>query len=283
MGHAQVDTITGGLMGKLDGRVAFITGAARGQGRAQAIRLAQEGADVIGVDICAQMDSVVYRMATEEDLHVTVERVAALGRRMVGLKADVRDYDGLKSAYEEGARALGPVTVVVANAGIGPSALLTPDVQWDDIVAVNMKGVWNTGRVAIAPMIDGGAGGSIVINSSVGALRGAGLNSAGVLAYTAAKHGVIGLMRSWANFLAPHFIRVNSVAPTTVATPMANMGDLSELKNIPAMARALENAMPVDFVEPEDVANAVAWLASDESRYVTGTIVPVDAGAVVKA
>jgi NAD(P)-dependent dehydrogenase (short-subunit alcohol dehydrogenase family) len=153
----------------------------------------------------------------------------------------------------------------------------------NDIVAVNMKGVWHTGRVAIAPMIEGGAGGSIVINSSVGALRGTGMNSAGVLAYTAAKHGVIGLMRSWANFLAPHFIRVNSVAPTTVATPMANMGDLSELKHIPAMARALENAMPVDFVEPEDVANAVAWLASDESRYVTGTIVPVDAGAVVKA
>ena len=270
-------------MGKLDGKVAFITGAARGQGRAQAIRLAQEGADVIGVDICAQMDSVVYPMATEEDLHVTVEQVAALGRRMVGLKADVRDYDGLKAAYEEGVRELGPVTAVVANAGIGPSALLTPDVQWDDIVAVNMKGVWHTGRVAIAPMIEGGAGGSIVINSSVGALQGTGMNSAGVLAYTAAKHGVIGLMRSWANFLAPHFIRVNSVAPTTVATPMANMGDLSELKHIPAMARALENAMPVDFVEPEDVAHAVAWLASDESRYVTGSIVPVDAGAVVKA
>src|SRR6187402_2532840 len=125
-------------MGKLDGKVAFVTGAARGQGRAQAIRLAQEGADVIGVDICAQLDSVVYPMATEEDLQVTVEQVVALGRRMVGLKADVRDYAGLKAAYEEGVGALGPVTVVVANAGIGPSALLTPDIQWDDIVAVNM-------------------------------------------------------------------------------------------------------------------------------------------------
>jgi len=269
-------------MSKLAGRVAFITGAARGQGRAQAIRLAQEGADIIGVDICEQMDSVVYPMSTEQDLRATVESVEALGRRMVGLKADVRDYARLKAAYQDGVHELGPVTVVVANAGIGPSALLTPDAQWDDIVAVNMKGVWNTGRVAIKPMIENGAGGSIVINSSVGALKGIGMNSPGVLAYTAAKHGVIGLMRSWANFLAPHLIRVNSVAPTTVATPMANMGDLSEVKGIPAMARALENAMPVDYVEPEDVAHAVAWLASDEARYVTGAIVPIDAGAVVK-
>ena len=269
-------------MGKLDGKVAFITGAARGQGRAQATRLAQEGADIIGVDICEQIESVVYPMSTGEDLRTTVKDVEALGRRMVGLKADVRDFAGLRAAYQQGVRELGPVTIAIANAGIGPSALLTPDDQWDDIVAVNMKGVWNTGRVAIKPMIDNGAGGAIVINSSVGALRGTGLNSPGVLAYTAAKHGVIGLMRSWANFLAPHFIRVNSVAPTTVATPMANMGDLSDLKGIPAMARALANAMPVDYVEPEDVANAVAWLASDEARYVTGTIVPVEAGAVVK-
>jgi len=141
--------------------------------------------------------------------------------------------------------------------------------------------VWNTGRVSIPSIVEANQGGSVILTSSTGGLVGPGLNIAGVLGYTAAKHGVIGLMRSWANYLAPHMIRCNAVAPTTVRTPMANMGDISLiLEHVPEMRLALENAMPVDAVDPEDVANTVAWLSTDESRYITGTVIPVDAGNV---
>ncbi|NUS91089.1 MAG: SDR family oxidoreductase, partial [Nocardia sp.] len=143
--------------------------------------------------------------------------------------------------------------------------------------------VWNTGRVAIPSMLEHGRGGSIVLTSSTGGLMGVGIPTAGFLGYTAAKHGVIGLMRSWANFLAPHHIRVNSVAPTAVRTPMAGDGNLQAImEHAPELARALSNAMPVDLVEPLDVSNAVAWLVSDDARYVTGTVVPVDAGQLNK-
>ncbi len=270
-------------MGKLDGKVAFITGAARGQGRSHAIRLAQEGADIIGVDICAQMDTVPYPMATPDDLQQTVKAVEATGRRMVARQADVRDVDSLRAAFAEGTAELGPVGIVLANAGIGPGGASTDEQQWDDVMAVNITGVWNTGRVAIPSMIENGQGGAIVLTSSTGGLMGVGIPVGGFLGYVAAKHGVIGLMRSWANFLAPHYIRVNSVAPTTVKTPMAAMGDLDAITHgIPELRRALENAIPVDAVDPEDVSNAIAWLVSDEARYVTGTVIPVDAGQVNK-
>lgn len=268
-------------MGKLEGQVAFITGAARGQGRAHAIRLAQEGADIIGIDICGQMESVTYPMSKPDDLDETVRLVEALGRRMVASEADVRDVEGLQKAFDAGVAELGAVTVVVANAGIGPGGLAPPETQWDEVIAVNLTGVWNTGRVAIPQMIEHGQGGAIVLTSSTGGITGSPSDVPGMLGYTAAKHGVIGLMRSWANFLAPHYIRVNSVAPTTVATPMANNGDISMiLKHVPELANSLTNAIPVDAVEAVDVANAVAWLVSDEARYVTGTVVPVDAGSV---
>lgn len=268
-------------MGKLEGQVAFITGAARGQGRAHAVRLAEEGTDIIGVDVCAQLESVVYPMSTREDLDETVRLVKDLGRRMVAREADVRDVDALRRAFEDGVAELGPVTIVVANAGIGPSGLASEETQWNEVIDVNLKGVWNTGRVAIPSMIEHGRGGAIVLTSSTGGLIGSPSNLAGMLGYTAAKHGVIGLMRSWANFLAPHHIRVNSVAPTTVRTPMANNGDVSTIiRHVPELANALTNALPVEAVEARDVANAVAWLVSDDARYVTGTVVPVDAGNV---
>jgi SDR family mycofactocin-dependent oxidoreductase len=216
-------------MGKLDGKVAFITGAARGQGRSHAIRLAQEGADIIAVDICAQLDSVVYPMSTSEDLDQTVKEVEALGRRIVAREADVRDVTALQKAFDDGITELGPVDVVLANAGIGPSGLATEQTQWDEVIGVNLTGVWNTGRVAIPSMVNRNQGGAIVLTSSTGGLFGVGVPFAGVLGYTAAKHGVIGLMRSWANYLAPYSIRVNSVAPTTVRTPMANNGDVSAI------------------------------------------------------
>ncbi len=268
-------------MGKLEGQVAFITGAARGQGRAHAVRLAQEGADIVAVDLCQQLKSVGYQLSTPDDLDETVRLVEGLGRRIVARQADTRDADGLQQAFDEGVAELGPATIVVANAGIGPGGFASPDEQWDEVVGVNLKGVWNTGRVAIPSMIEHGQGGSIVLTSSTGGLMGAPSVVPGMLAYTAAKHGVIGLMRSWANYLAPHSIRVNSVAPTTVRTPMANNGDVSMiLQHVPELAGSLTNALPVEAVEAIDVANAVAWLASDEARYITGTVVPVDAGNI---
>jgi SDR family mycofactocin-dependent oxidoreductase len=271
-------------MGKLEGKVAFITGAARGQGRSHAVRLAQEGADIIAVDICTQLETVSYAMSTPEDLDQTVKEVEALGRRIVARQADVRDIAALQQVFDEGTAELGPVNIVLANAGIGAGgSKVSAEQQWEDVMGVNLTGVWNTGRVAIPPMIDRGEGGAIVLTSSTGGLMGVGLAAPGFLAYTAAKHGVIGLMRSWANYLAPHFIRVNSVAPTAVRTPMAGDGNLAQvMERNPGIANALTNAMPVDLVEPLDVSNAIVWLVSDEARYVTGTVVPVDAGQLNK-
>ncbi len=271
-------------MGKLDGKVAFITGVARGQGRSHAIRLAQEGADIIGVDILAQLDSVIYPMSTQEDLDQTVKEVEALGRRIFVAQADVRDYAGLKQAFEEGVAEIGPVDIVLANAGIGPSGMASAEQQWDEVIGVNLTGVWNTGRVAIPSMVERDQGGAIVITSSTGGLQGVGIPIAGMLGYTAAKHGVIGLMRAWANYLAPKFIRVNTVAPTTVRTPMARDGNVAEIiEHVPELAASLTNAMPVEAVDAVDVSNAILWLVSDEARYITGTIVPVDAGQLNKA
>jgi len=159
-------------MGKLDGQVAFITGAARGQGRAHAVRLAEEGADIIAVDICQQLQSVVYPMSTGEDFDETVKQVKDLGRRIVAHQADVRDADALQRVFDDGVAALGPVTIVVADAGIGPGGLASAEQQWNEVIDVNLKGVWNTGRVAIPSMIDGGQGGSIVLTSSTGGLIG---------------------------------------------------------------------------------------------------------------
>ena len=268
-------------MGKLDGKVAFITGAARGQGRSHAVRLAEEGADIIAVDICRQMEVVGYPMSTPEDLSQTVKEVTAVGRRIVARQIDVRDHEGLQQAFDEGVAELGPVGIVLANAGIGPGGMASAQQQWDDVIGVNLTGVWNTGRVAIPSMIEHGQGGAIVLTSSTGGLIGPGVNHPGVLGYTAAKHGVIGLMRSWANYLAPHYIRVNTVAPTTVRTPMANGGDVSTIiQHVPELALSLTNAIPVEAVDPIDVTNAILWLVSDEARYITGTVIPVDAGNI---
>jgi SDR family mycofactocin-dependent oxidoreductase len=268
-------------MGKLDGKVAFITGAARGQGRSHAVRLAQEGADIIAIDICSQISSVSYAMATPADLAQTVKEVEAEGRRIVARQADVRDVDGLRQAFEEGTSELGPATIVLANAGIGVGGPNSSDQDWHDVIAVNLTGVWNTGRIAIPSMIEADQGGAIVITSSTAGLLGVGTNEIGLLGYTAAKTGVVGLMRSWANYLAPHSIRVNAVAPTAVRTPMAANVSIEALFEInPSLASAMSNAMPVEMVEAIDISNAIAWLVSEDARYVTGTVVPVDAGSL---
>jgi SDR family mycofactocin-dependent oxidoreductase len=245
--------------------------------------LAQEGADIIAVDICAQIDTVYYAMSVPSDLDQTVKEVEATGRRIVARRADVRDVSALARAFEDGTAVLGPVDIVLANAGIGPGGPVPTDQDWHDVIGVNLSGVWNTGRVAIPSMIERRQGGAIVITSSTGGLLGVGTNSPGLLGYTAAKHGVIGLMRSWANYLAPHFIRVNSVAPSACRTPMAVNDSMAHiLEQSPMLATAMTNAMPVGMVEPVDISNAIVWLVSDDARYVTGTVVPVDAGQLNK-
>jgi (+)-trans-carveol dehydrogenase len=276
-------------MGKLEGKVAFITGAARGQGRSHAVRLAQEGADIIAVDICAQIDSVPYPMASPEDLAATVKEVESLDRRIVATKADVRDFDGLKKAVDDGVAKLGRLDIVSANAGIASfgAAQDLPESTWQDMLAVNLTGVWHTTKAAIPHLIAGGRGGSIVLTSSAAGLQ-AYQNTAH---YTSAKHGVVGLMRTLALELAPHSIRVNSVHPTQVNTPMI-MNEDSYKRFRPDLEHPTQadfaavsqgmNALPVDTIEAADVSNAVLFLASDEARYVTGVALPVDAGAVIR-
>jgi SDR family mycofactocin-dependent oxidoreductase len=256
---------------------AFITGAARGQGRSHAIRLAQEGANVIAVNLCRQIDSVAYPMATPDDLAETVKEVEALDRRIVAREADVRDEAGLKAAFDAGVAELGPVDIVLANAGIAPMTLgEEPHQAWQDVIDVNLTGVFNTVETAIPSMIERGQGDAIVLTSSTAGIGGA---TRGGLGYTASKHGVVGLMRSYANTLAPHSIRVNSVHPTGVRTPMVVNEVMQQfLESDPAMGQAMANALPVDMVEPVDISNAILWLVSDDGRYVTGITVPVDAG-----
>jgi SDR family mycofactocin-dependent oxidoreductase len=268
-------------MGKLDGQVAFITGAARGQGRSHAVRLAKEGADIIAVDICAQISSVTYAMSTPDDLAQTVKEVEGLDRRIVARVADVRDVDALRSALDEGIAELGVPRIVLANAGIGVGGPNSTDQDWHDVIAVNLTGVFNTGRIAIPHMIEADQGGAIVLTSSTAGLLGVATNEIGLLGYTAAKTGVVGLMRSWANYLGPHNIRVNAIAPTGVRTPMAANVSLEKLIEYnPPLARAMQNALPVEMVEASDISNAIAWLVSDEGRYITGTVLPVDAGSL---
>ena len=270
-------------MGVLEGKVAFITGAARGQGRSHAVRLAEEGADIIAVDIAAQIDTVPYPMSTPEDLAETVRLVEALDRRIYSQIADVRDRAALQSAFDAGVAELGGLDIVLANAGIAPMSMHPVQQEWNDVIATNLTGVYNTVEVAKQSLIDGGKGGAIVLTSSTAGLTGIGGDTPGGLGYTAAKHGVVGLMRSYANYLAQYSIRVNTVHPTGVNTPMVVNDVMQEfLQNDPAMSQAMANALPVPLVEPVDISNAIVWLVSDAARYVTGVTLPVDAGFVNK-
>lgn len=268
-------------MGKLEGKVAFITGAARGQGRSHALRLAEEGADVIAVDLCEQIDTVPYPMSTPADLQETVAGVEALDRRIVAIQADVRDRAALEAAVQKGVAELGPIDIILANAGIAPQGGDGDEDQtFRDVVETNLFGVFNTVEVAVPSMIEKGEGGAIVLTSSTQGLSGAGGDGSGATSgYTAAKHGVVGLMRSFANWLAPHSIRVNTVHPTGVNTPMiVNDAMQKYLNSNPEVANAMQNLLPVDMVQPRDISNAIAWLVSDDARYVTGVTLPVDAG-----
>ena len=274
---------------RMAGRVAFITGAARGQGRSHAVRLAAEGADIIAIDACADVGSASYAMATEQDLEETARLVAEQGRRAVARKADVRDFDALQAAFDAGVAELGPVHTVLANAGIvsfAPTWELTAQ-HWQDMIDINLTGVFHTAKVAIPGMIEHGAGGCLLFTSSIGGFKG--MQTIGH--YVAAKHGIVGLMRTLANELGPHGIRVNTIHPTNVDTPMIQhegaMGLFVPEGVEPTRENAMPgyrslNAMPVPWAEVGDVSNAVAFLASDEARYITGATFPVDAGANVK-
>ena len=276
-------------MGKLDGKVGFITGAARGQGRSHALKLAQEGADIIAIDLCAQVSSVGYPLATAEDLAETVEQVEALDRRIVASTADVRDTAQLKKAVDDGVAELGRLDIVLANAGIASFAPIEDltDEAWDDMIDINLTGVFKTVRAAVPHIKSGGRGGAIVLTSSTAGIKGL----ANLAHYVAAKHGVVGLVKTLANELAPFEIRVNSVHPTSVDTDMIHnaqtyatfMPDNPDPKREDA-AEAFKtlNALPIEWVEPVDISNAIAFLVSDDARYITGVQLPVDAGSVIK-
>jgi (+)-trans-carveol dehydrogenase len=277
------------MAGRVEGKVAFITGAARGQGRSHAVRLAQEGADIIAVDHCADIDTVDYPMATEKDMAETVRQVEALDRRIIAAQADVRDFESLKAAVDSGVAELGRLDIVSANAGIlsnGPSHELSEE-TWGQMIDINLSGVWRTCKVAIPHLIAGGRGGSIVLTSSVAGLR----SYDGVSHYVSAKHGVVGLMKTLAQELAPHSIRVNTVNPTQVDTDMIQNESMYRLfcpdiedptREDFGAASAATILLPIDWVESIDVSNAVLFLASDEARYITGVALPIDAGALIK-
>ncbi|MDT5223593.1 MAG: hypothetical protein QOG19_1000 [Mycobacterium sp.] len=278
------------MTGRVAGKVAFISGAARGQGRSHAVRLAQEGADIIAVDICGPIDNLAYESSTPADLAETADLVKALDRRIVTAEVDVRDFDALKAEVDDGVEQLGRLDIIVANAGIGTfgnKLHKIPEKIWQDMIDVNLSGVWKTVKAGVPHILAGERGGSIVLTGSVGSHK--------ALAYTghyiAAKHGVIGLMRSFAVELGQHSIRVNSVHPSQVNTPMT-MNDVTfrlfrpDLENPGpedfAPFSQMTHTMPVPWVEAVDISNAVLFLASDESRYVTGVSLPVDAGALLK-
>jgi SDR family mycofactocin-dependent oxidoreductase len=269
-------------MGKLDGKVAFITGAARGQGRSHAELLAQEGADLILLDICADYRTTVYPMATEEDLVQTAESIRAQGTKVEYFVADVRDADALRKGLDAGVEALGRLDIVCANAGISTAQSwdeVTEEV-WNDVIDTDLTGVWNTLKASI-PHLLATDGGSIIVTASTASKK----PPPYFAPYAAAKAGVVGLAKSLANELASSNVRVNTVHPTGVNSPMGtgmmdNVGELLDRDR--RLAALFMNAQLVDLVEPIDVSRAVLFLASDDARHVTGMEFYIDAGAAVR-
>jgi SDR family mycofactocin-dependent oxidoreductase len=274
-------------MGQLDGRVALITGAARGMGRSHAVRLAEHGADIIAVDICRQIPAVAATLATPEDLEQTKRLVKAHGRGVVALAADVRDRGALRDAVAAGVGELGRLDIVVANAGTFAVRLDQPTDDagrseiWDVTLDVNLTGVWNTIEVATPFIVEGGKGGSIVVISSTAALQTVANDDVAFTAYTVSKWGVTGLMKMSAGDLAVHGIRVNAVHPSGVDTPLTQSTAVSEYwDHHPELAA--HTAKVYLPVEAGDVSDAVLYLASDASRAVSGISLPVDAGSSVR-
>jgi len=278
------------MAGRVEGKVAFITGAARGQGRSHAVRLAQEGADIIAIDVCKAIEGVAVAPSTPEDLAETADLVKGHNRRIYTAEVDVRDYDALKAAVDTGVEQLGRLDIIVANAGIGNGGATldkTSERDWTDMIDVNLGGVWKTVKAGVPHLLEGGRGGSIILTSSVGGLKAYPHTGH----YVAAKHGVVGLMRTFAVELGQHSIRVNSVHPTNVNTPLfMNEGTMKLFRpdlekpgpDDLAVVAQMMHVLPIGWVEPEDISNAVLFLASDEARYVTGVTLPIDAGSCLK-
>jgi SDR family mycofactocin-dependent oxidoreductase len=274
-------------MGKLDGKVAFITGIARGQGRSHALRLAAEGADIIGIDACANVGSVIYDMASPDDLAETVRQVEALDRRVLASRVDIRDSAGVKQAVDDGVAQLGRLDIVLANAGIAsfcPAEDMSDD-MWDDMIDINLSGQFRSVRPAIPHLKANPDGGAIVLTSSTAGGKGL----ANLAHYCSAKHGLSGMMRALAHELAPHRIRVNVIQPTNVDTRMIHNEAIYQLffpdrdpasvtreDTVPIMSAM--NLLPTPWVEAVDISEAVLYLVSDSGRYVTGVELPVDAG-----
>jgi SDR family mycofactocin-dependent oxidoreductase len=274
------------MMGRLTNKVALISGVARGQGRAHAQRLAAEGVSIIGFDGLCTYDTVPYKQATQEDLGETVRLIEAAGGRIFAGRADVRDRGEIERIIRAGVAEVGPIDIVVANAGIGINSRPFWEVsqqEWDDVVGVCLTGVWHTVSAAVPSMIAAGQGGSVIMTSSAAAIRAAPQLSP----YIAAKTGVIGMMRSMANDLAPYRIRINCVAPTAVPTDFVLNDRLYQIFSPDSPEPNLEDAKKVmrsmhplgePWIETRDVSAAVAYLASDEARFITGIVLPVDLG-----
>jgi SDR family mycofactocin-dependent oxidoreductase len=264
-------------MGLLDGKVGFVTGAGHGQGRAHAIRMAEEGADVILCDICAPIPQVENPMASVEELEETARLVEKAGRRAVHGIADVRDLAAVQAVVGQGIEEFGSVDAVSANAGIWhPRSFVDIEQdEYDAIMDTNVRGVWNTCKAVVPSMIASGNGGAIVITSSAAGLRG----QAPWAHYVASKHAVVGLMRSLANELAKYSIRLNTVHPTGVETFMGQQPSVAVVAaSDPLFGMSAANMLPIKVLQPEDISNAVVWLLSDQAKWITGVTLPVDAG-----
>lgn len=277
------------MTGRVAGKVAFITGAARGQGRSHAVRLAEEGADIIAIDICGPVSEEYNALGTPEDLEQTVAEVEKRDRRILARQVDVRDLAGVEQVVRDGIAELGRLDIVIANAAIGSvgRSWEIPPERWRDVIDVDLTGAWHTARAAIPHLIEAGHGGSIIFIGSVASLKG----HRNVAGYVAAKHGLVGLMRTMANELGEYYIRVNTIHPTNVDTPMIQNPRVWGLFTPPGEQPSVEYAIsgmtarhsiPVPWVDPADISNAVIYLGSDESRYITGVSLPVDAGLVIK-
>jgi (+)-trans-carveol dehydrogenase/(-)-trans-carveol dehydrogenase len=274
-------------MGRLEGKVAFVTGAARGQGRSHCVRLAQEGADIIAVDVCEALPGVPYPASTPADLQETVRQVEALDRRIVAAQVDIRDDDKLRGILDDAVGELGRLDVVSAQAGLSHLPMQMheiPNDLWRDMVDITLTGTWNSVKAAVPHLIAGGRGGAIIVTSSVGSIIG----FANTGHYVAAKHALLGLVRTMAAELGPHSIRVVNLAPTCVATDMLLNQDSYNLfrpdkapnatrEEFEEAARTL-HMLPISNIEPVDVSNALVFLASDEARYITAITLPVDGG-----
>nr|WP_271208949.1 mycofactocin-coupled SDR family oxidoreductase [Rhodococcus wratislaviensis]GLK33347.1 putative short-chain type dehydrogenase/reductase [Rhodococcus wratislaviensis] len=274
---------------RFEGKVALVTGAARGQGRNHAIRLAQEGADIVAIDLCRDIDSVPYQLARPDDMAKTVGAVEETGRRIVSAVVDVRDGSAVSAAVDQAVQEVGRLDLVIANAGVASFSPVEDmsDSMWSDMIGTNLTGVFNTARASIPHLKEGGPGGVIIATGSVASFK-----SSGNLAhYSAAKHGLMGLVKSLAIELGPDQIRVNAVLPTTVDTNMAQSQALYDLffpdRKNPGRQDLAEfmpglHVLPIPWVTVDDISNAVLFLCSDEARFVTGTDLPVDAGWLIR-